>query len=387
MKHTYPHTHSRWGDILPETPAGIAFTFALTIRLLALPLSVVGLNPYSEHDATRFDMYAAWIANGHVTHWDPMNVYHVWSGILSPFYLIPGPGAVYARVFIAVLGAASVYFVFRIAQSLAGRRAAVFAVLPLIFFPSFILIHVSLIREAGMLFLHTLIAYALLVPDRRLTTLRRWGLTAVALVPLTLLRKEHLPVYLLILGLGVLGWGIDRRGITLDDVRALPNRVLAAGAAGALAVGLPAVYYATGKVLALVAQNRAGRAFGNSVYLPNIIPGDLLTAVWFAPIGTAYFYFAPFPWMVQGVLYLPVMAEGILNIGLMILAITGGKWLLKKHPVKVLPLLAGFVLFSVFYGLVEANVGAAVRHRQQFVWVLYMFAGVGLIGRFTPTRF
>jgi hypothetical protein len=47
----------------------------------------------------------------------------------------------------------------------------------------------------------------------------------------------------------------------------------------------------------------------------------------------------------------------------------------------VLPLLA-FSLAGVFtYGLVEGNIGPALRHRSQFQFVLFVLAGVALARR------
>lgn len=357
------------------------FLLALTIRLLAIPLALTHINTYSEHDAAHFTWYAKAIANGALplAKRNPFYVYDYWGTILSVWYVLPGPSDVYSHIFVSIIGAASVWFVYKLAVHLHSRRAAVYATLPMVVFPSFVLVQTTLIREGPVLLSLTAIAYLLIVPSDR-SKEKTIGYTAAWFVFGSLFRTENVPVYLLVLGMGI-GLHMLQQGrieVPKDPSRNAVVGVLAGGVLGILASAQWVLSHVIG-------PKRADRSRGHSVYLQNIIPNDLITAAWFAPIGISYFLFAPFPWQVQSWVYLPPMLEGMANIALFGFAIYGVPTLLKRAPADVLPLLLGFVILTSLYGLMEGNVGASIRHRQSLIWVTYLCAGVSLAERYTFT--
>ncbi|ODR80572.1 hypothetical protein BG842_03870 [Haladaptatus sp. W1] len=355
---------------------------AFVFRLFAIPVSLFGLNTYSKHDAVGFGITAQRIANGQIplTHIDLTNVYHYWGLMLSLFYWLPGPSDVYSHLFVSVIGCLPVWFVYKIATELYNRRAAVYATLPIAVFPTFLLVQTSLIREGPVLLLITAIVSLIVVPTDNSRGDPRY-LTMLCFVLVTLFRPENLFVYAFAI---VLGWGVERYiyiKTNYDVTIRFKHDRLATVLFGSLSTAI--VLMVGQKILSFaIAPRRAKRARGGSAYFVGIIPDDLFTAAWFAPIGIAYFLFSPFPWMVKSWTYLAPMAVGILNLGLFIAAIVGAKTLLKSRPEVVISLTAAFALLTLFYGLMEGNVGAAIRHRQMMVWVMYLFAGVGLAERF-----
>ncbi|WP_175424199.1 glycosyltransferase family 39 protein [Haladaptatus sp. W1] len=340
---------------------------------MIIPLSELHINPYSNNDAVGFEKAATAIAHGTVTNYDPLYVYHAWGSILAPFWLLPGPSSVYAHVFVALLGAVSIYMVYRIAEHLHSRTAAGLAVAPMMFFPSFLLIHTSFTREAFVLCMVTTTTMLLVVPSDTLSLRTRWLVASICLGFAALVRYENLPFYLLaiILGLGIREY--YRRGA--------PEEVIKTGskvAAIATILGIPLwVRLLRWGIHHVIVPQRVGRAFGNSAYLI-VVPDTILKVLWFTPVGISYFYFAPFPWMIQSARFIPVMFEGLVNLSFVIFAIFGLRRFVHSHSWKTVPLLVVFVLLSVLYGLVEANVGAAVRHRQMLIWVVYIVGAVGV---------
>ncbi|KZN26257.1 hypothetical protein A4G99_21825 [Haladaptatus sp. R4] len=355
---------------------------AFIFRLFAIPVSLFGLNTYSKHDAVGFRITAHRIADGRIplTHIDLTNVYHYWGSMLSLFYWLPGPSDVYSHLFVAAIGCLPVWFVYEIATELYDRRAAVYATLPIAVFPTFLLVQTSLIREGPVLLLITAIVYLFVVPTDASRGDPRY-LIMLCFVLVTLFRPENLFVYAFAI---FIAWGIKIYSYieTYYDVGvSFKHERLASALFGSLSTGIALI--AGQKILSFaIAPRRAKRARGGSAYLVGIIPSDLFTAAWFAPIGIAYFLFSPFPWMVKSWTYLAPMAVGILNLGLFIAGLVGAKTLIKARPQVAIPLIAAFALLTLFYGLMEGNVGAAIRHRQMVIWVMYLCAGVGLAERF-----
>jgi hypothetical protein len=76
-----------------------------------------------------------------------------------------------------------------------------------------------------------------------------------------------------------------------------------------------------------------------------------------------------------------LLVESLGNIVYFGAAIFGSRLLFSQQRVPVATLVMSFLVFSILYGNITANVGAAARHRQMFSWVLYLFGGVWLASR------
>ena len=359
-------------DLIQYNTASHAFAVAFALRLLIIPLSEYHINPYANNDAVGFEKAAKAIAGGAVANWDPLYAYDTWGAILAPFWWIPGPSSVYAHIFVALLGSVGIYMVYRIAEHLHSQTAAICAVIPMIFFPSFMLIQTSLTREAFIFCMLTTTTMLLIVPSQSLSPQARWLLAGVCIALATFVRYENLPFYILAIGLGFGIHEYQHRDVSSQTIK-LVRRAVALVAV----LGLPLwIQLFRWSLRNIIVPQRLGRAFGNSVYLI-VVPNTILKAIWFTPIGISYFYFTPLPWMIQAPRFIPVMLEGFINIGFAIFTVIGLRQFIQTKSVKTIPLFTAFVLFSVLYGLIEANVGAAVRHRQMFVWVLYLIGAIG----------
>lgn len=345
------------------------FALALAVRLCALPLSVFGINPYSQHDAVRFEKYAKLISTGEVIPTQIDNAYHTWSGIISVFWHLPGPSDIYARLFVAVLGSLAIYNVAVVAWHVHSHRAAVYASLPLVFFPSFILIHASLLREAYVLFWVTTVARVVLAPSERLSRAGQVGIVALGIVGASIVRPENVAVFLPTLAIGVAGYYAVQVGVA---------KRLTAVSLTAVVLALPFLLDAIQWVISnRLASRRVARAYGNAVYLPDVIPETVLEVTAFSWVGAAYFYFAPFPWMIDMPSDLVTSFEGLTNIAFAVLAVAGARHFGSRNLPATVALVLAFALFSVLYGVVTGNYGTAIRQRQMFIWVVYLLGGVG----------
>jgi hypothetical protein len=108
----------------------------------------------------------------------------------------------------------------------------------------------------------------------------------------------------------------------------------------------------------------------------------------FAPIGALHFALVPFPWHVIDTLSTIAFLQNLaIWYPVVICALFGFRDVFSRPRGSklVLPLIA-FSLAGLFgYGLVEGNVGPAMRHRSQFQFVFFVLAGVAVSRRLSVT--
>lgn len=350
------------------------FLLALLTRLFGVAVTTLtDLNSYAQADAGKFaataSSTAASLAGGSIPPIAVRQVYPVWGLFLSPFWFIPGPSRVYARIGVALLGAYTVYNVFRITAAYATEQAAVFAAAPMMLFPTFVFIHGTVLREAAVLFGLTTAFRLALVREGRLGVPGRSVAIGACLLFALLLRVENLPLYLLVVAAGGLVWFAGRFGHRATIAAGLPVASVSA------VVALPVVQ----SLVARLAVIRARRAKGRTAYLVNTIPDRLSEVVAFSGIAAVYFLFTPFPWMVGRPIDLVVLGQALVNLAFFGFALRGGQVLLQRWPPALLVAAVAWLLFgAAMYGVGTANVGTAVRHRQMFTWVLFVLGGVGV---------
>lgn len=348
--------------------------FAFLLRGVGIVVTTVTpLNPYSHNDVNGFARSASVIADtvaaGSAPTIDMGDIYTVWGAMLSPFWLLPGPSRLYARLGMALLGALAVYNVYVIASHYHSSRAGLIAAFPVAVFPSYVFVHATVLREAMVLFGLTTAGRLLLAPSPRLSTPLRYSAVAVVLSIATILRPVNAPVLAVVLVVGGL--------FALDPWREFPSLTKVSVTACLLA-GTPLALWVGSSVAESLARLREIRARGRTEYLGWVFPDSLPEAFAFSWIGAAYFLFSPFPWMVETVQDVVIAQEAMLTLMFAVMAVFGVPVLIRRSRTGTVALATGLVLASVLYGLGTANVGTAVRHRQMFVWVLFVFGGTGV---------
>lgn len=354
--------------------ARLVFVAALATRLLGVAVTTLtSLNTYSHADADDFarsaDRIASAIEAVTLPVFNPDNIFHLWGGMLSPFWLLPGPNRVYARIGMAILGAVAVYNVYVIARHYHSRQAGIIAVVPLLIYPSMLFLHSTVLREAVVLFGLTTVARLLLAPSPRLDWRWKYATAGVLLVVVTSVREENLPVYLLVLAVG----GV----VALKPWRRYRHLTRYGTAVGLLFGAAGALVYADDILTDLMILRRS-RARGRTEYLGWVFPDTLPAAIAFSWIGAFYFLFTPFPWMVTRLIDAVAMMEGLTNIAYAIAAFAGARMLAARTLAGAVALVVGIVVGSLLYGLGTANVGTAVRHRPMVMWAIYLLGGIGV---------
>jgi len=350
------------------------FTVALCTHVLAVAVTtLVGLNPDASGDVDTFARtarrFAATTKQGTLPSVSFTDTDEVWGSFLSPFWLLPGPSRVYARFVNAILGVAATCNVYSIATTYHSERAGAFAALPLIFYPSFLSTHSTILREAIILCGLTIVANVYL-HQRFGSAMRRHFVVVALMVPVVIQRSDNLPVYVLVFAVAAAVSWID-----FSEVR---TGVYALAAALLVTAWLHPI---TEAIVDDLAEFRRARATGRTAYIADVFPATVPSAVAFSWIGAMYFLYAPFPWMVEIPFALPIAIEGVVNVLYTVAAVSGTRYLWRQAPAATAGLVVGIVVGSVLYGLGTANVGTAVRHRQMILWAIFLLGGIGVADR------
>lgn len=353
------------------------FTVAFVIRLVAAIVTEMSdLNPESHADDRVFGFTAEIIANGiaqgQLVFPDVTSTYRLWGLFLAPFWLLPGPSALYARVGTALLGAYAIYNVYLISREYHSHRAGVFAAAPMIVYPSYVAMHSTLLREAFILFAITIVTRIVLLHNGSNRRVSAYAIGGLFLWLATIHRTENIIIYVSAMGSGLISF------------------LYLSGYLSKRAFGLSALLSPIGLYLALphiregidfLAHIRDVRARGRTVMLADIIPTTIVEVVAFSLVGGLYFLYTPFPWMVETVPDFITAIEALISIAFTIMAIFGWRYVFQRYPAPAIALLSGFLVGVTLYGIGTVNYGTAVRHRQLFLWVIFLFGGIGLAER------
>lgn len=366
----------------------VVFFATFSLRAVAAGITTVTtLNPDSRGDAIGFRHTAIQIADG-IQQGNPnlftstalepsqflvpltaTDTYHMWGSFLAPFWLLPGPSGFYARLGNAVLGAFAVYNVYLIARHYHSHHAGVIAALPMIFYPSIVAVQSTLLREAIVLFGITTAVRLLMLPSRRRSRLLSYALAGIVLHISLLQRDDNIFIFV----------GAVAAALAVHAVKSgyLSRRSIALAASLSpivFVLSLPVIQDG----IEFLAYTREVRASGRTIYLAEIIPQTVIELIGFSWVGAAYFLYAPFPWMIETIPDLLVGIEGLINIAFTVAAIWGVRSLGQRNMPATVGLLAGLSVAVVLYGVGTVNYGTGMRHRQMFIWVIFLFGGIGI---------
>lgn len=364
------------------------FIIAFLVRgIAAIITTLTTLNPDSTADAIGFGNAAETVARGLIEGslyrytsesielsqllipLASSDIYTLWGTFLAPFWVLPGPSGFYARLGNALLGAFAVYNVYLIARYYHSHHAGVIAALPMTVYPSIIAVQSTLLREAIVLFGITTAARLLMLPSRQRSGLLSYALAGV-LLHISLLQRDD-NVFIFVAAIAA--------ALAVHAVKSgyLSRQSIALGASLspiAFVLSLPIIRDG----IEFLAYTREVRASGRTIYLAEIIPQTLTELIGFSWIGAAYFLYAPFPWMIETIPDLLVGIEGLINIVFTVTAIWGIRSLSQRNMPATVGLLMGLTVAVVLYGVGTVNYGTGMRHRQMFLWVIFLFGGIGI---------
>ncbi len=362
------------------------FFIALAFRVGGVILTTLtDLNPDRDADANGFASTAARYASGeHTFSFFIENLgstYPTWGFFLSPFWHLPGPSRIYARLGIALVGAFAIYNLYILVKYSVSKQAATFAVAPLMVLPSFVALHSVIHRDAAILAGLLYVIRLLIVPSRW-STGAKYALVLLSIGLISLLRVENFPVYAIMGGTAAVLWGLRRRHYGAITV-------------GAAILGVFAYFVnEIGRRLNILDRNETVLDFllfmrgarirqsGRTQYLTDVVLETPLEVALYAPQGAFYFLFSPFPWLAESSTDYIMVIETTIMLVFALAGISGVVRLWQRRPQLAGALLVGLLSAALFYGIISTNVGTSVRQRQVFSWIVFVFGGIGISGRY-----
>jgi 4-amino-4-deoxy-L-arabinose transferase-like glycosyltransferase len=304
---------------------------------------------------------------------DAANLGHYY--ICGTVYYLFGTFRPVASYFNALLGAATVFVVYRLTLQFfhiaVARRVALLVAL----MPSIILWNSLALKDTEVTLLVVLALSSCVSLKRRFTP------RALAGVLLPLIALQPIRFYIVyFLGLAIVGSLLFERGTKV--LTGVPKILVAVGGGLALLalVGLSSNAREGTSVFDLERVNTFRQGMASTAHSGFAADVDISTpggALMFLPVGLAVLLLGPFPWQLTALRPLMAAPETIFWWFLIPSAIRGIRFAIKERFADTSPILLFTAILAPAYALVQGNVGSAFRQRAQIFVLLFVFTALG----------
>ncbi|HOT98421.1 MAG TPA: glycosyltransferase family 39 protein [bacterium] len=292
------------------------------------------------------------------------------SYLLAVLYLPFGFMPLLGRLFNALISLLCVYYFYHIiVEILEERRIALQSSLLLAFLPSFIVFSSYILRDTLLILLSLIILYAIIKISKRHAIPHYTALLVFAFILNALLRIQNLFLYA-----GFFLFFLLARALYSSiDWKAKLAIILCL-------VAVPVAYYIYQSesfisVATYFFRAQPLRAEGGSAYLVDIEYRNFWDVARYLPIRFIFFCFGPFFWQAHGPVQWLTSVEGMFFLVVIAAALLYLLEIKKEHSVWLQYLVLGFALAGLLANaIVDSNFGTAVRHKLNYIILLFPFA-------------
>jgi hypothetical protein len=292
---------------------------------------------------------------------------------VAALYYVIGQNPLAIQLINCILGANACVLTYKIARLVyPGQRVARMSAVLVTVAPSMLIWTSQGIKESPIIFFLCLSLYLTLKLSRRIT-LGDCFLLLLSLLSIYALR--HYVFFVVFLAAG--------GGLLFASKRFSPMHILQGGLAVTV-IGLIFAYYGAGEVANRsfdLEKIQSGRVWSANVsgsgYGADVDITDTRAALVYLPLGTLFFLFAPFPWMVRSlnhILILPEMVVWWLSAPFLF----KGLWLGVRQRLRETLTITLFTAGLTFaYALYLTNFGTSHRMRVQILGFFIIFVSIG----------
>lgn len=138
-------------------------------------------------------------------------------------------------------------------------------------------------------------------------------------------------------------------------------------------------YHFISSLLEDIDTTRRGMAYGNLAYLQNFKISSIGSLLILIPLGIFAVWFSPFPWQIGSISQIFVLPEMLLWYIFIPFLCRGIHISLKDKKASSYIVLITLLVFSIFLGVYEGNLGTLYRHKAVIIMLAYIFISAGLL--------
>jgi len=283
------------------------------------------------------------------------------------------------------LGVGSGLLIYFFTREIIDRKTARIAGILAMFYPTLVLWSVTNIREPIHIFLVSLLAYAILKFNKE----RKIVYLLILVVSLLVFKTIRGYLFVMLAVASTVSLYINSRMKIMRKITLLPVIGILLFIVWLVACRgrgiLPDYLTSPFKLAAFfVTTNYSVVAQGGSAYriydvtMMNPANVNLIRFVFGAIKGIMLFLVVPFPWQVRTALQLISLPAVLLWYGMIPFTVIGMLTALRYRFRESLFLLIYLIFSSIAYGLIEGNIGSAMRHRDTLVPFFAIFCAIGI---------
>ncbi|MCG2791302.1 MAG: hypothetical protein L6305_06090 [Actinomycetia bacterium] len=140
-------------------------------------------------------------------------------------------------------------------------------------------------------------------------------------------------------------------------------------------------YHFISGLLEDIDTTRRGMAYGNLAYFQNFKISSIGTLLLYIPLGFFAVWFSPFPWQIGSISQIFVLPEMLLWYIFIPFLCRGIYISLKDKKASSYIILITLLVFSIFLGVYESNLGTLYRHKAVIIMLAYIFISAGLLAK------
>lgn len=304
--------------------------------------------------------------------------YDFWNAIV---YFFTGKSPLCVVFINCLLGSFTVIIIYYITRFICDKKIAKLASILVAFWPSTFFWSIQNLKDPMILFLATLLIWAvlhikvrfrlsfliILILSTILLKQMRFFLFAlfyVVILPLSLLfpvwkrRKLEITVLALLLAVGAFFYIDSMKIIFMDNLLGAEQNQ---------------------SFLSWAYKMRTYRTLdASSAFLTNIDFSDPLKMGFFMPAALLVIWFAPFPWQVGSALQIIALPEMLIYYMLIPSMIFGIKFVVRNKLSKGGLIIAYIIVITFVLAFIEGNVGTLFRHRSMMLPFYLIFIAIGL---------
>ncbi|GEK57699.1 hypothetical protein CHL76_01210 [Marinococcus halophilus] len=331
-------------------------------------MSIFGILPYqydNNWDLTASQLLPSWHAGNF--YFDVGNGFEPYSILTTIIYFLLGENPIYMQLLNAFFGALTIYVIFLICLKLFNKRVAYLTSIIIALWPTYIFFISMQMRESLAIFFITLLIYFFInwLNDFKIKNLIG---VLIALIFSALIREQNAVLVTLILFPFVIVhfWKNSNKYLKIFSV----------------------IFSFVGLIIAFLILNVSGylsylnlnyiseemnyRTDGETAYLAWMNYSSIFDLIIYSPIRLIYFVYTPFPWQITDFQQAISFLESIVLIIMTFYILKNIKKIINYSLYKkgFFFLIAFCLLGLIANGLIDSNVGTAIRHKLQY---LYLF--------------